>query len=534
MFKLLYLKLQRHPQLGDLEIYFVEENEINNIDQPYTSVIIGPNGSGKSYILRTIIEIFREFYQLKLKSVERIQLSIDIHLKYKYDNDVYEIFTKRWASVNKNGGFRRDYIYLKNKPNDVSLYDNRIKGRISFEKKTGYEIDIKDLKFPSKILASSVFLNDRFPFANSQENDFYQYLGVRRTPSMASTKTFARNTVKYLYEASFSRRGFNNYLQAILNFLEFENHLTITYLTRYNNIFFNGDLTEETLKSFYEKWWNLKEQGVNRSKDNAPWGEYHYQYLLKNDPARLRAIVDFLNKSSRDEHIIQHKPRSRSKQFVVDLIKFDFNRLDLSIIEDLDKLSILTLDEINLLKKETEISVEETSSGEYHLILNFLGVFAKIEHNSLILIDEPEISLHPNWQMKYVTFLKSIFSLYNCHFIICTHSHFLISDLEGKSSSVVALDRISNTGVIVAKLLNRNTYAWSAEEVLLKVFKVPTTRNYFIADKVGEILELVSKSIRDDDLIRNKVRELVDNNIQNLSTEDPLKPVINRLLEKYA
>ena len=58
MFRLEYLKVIGHPQLGDLELHFTEENEMGENISPYKSVIIGPNGTGKSYILRTIIDFF--------------------------------------------------------------------------------------------------------------------------------------------------------------------------------------------------------------------------------------------------------------------------------------------------------------------------------------------------------------------------------------------------------------------------------------------------------------------------------------------
>jgi len=532
MFKLLYLKLRQHPQLGDLELFFVEDQEVNNIEKPYTSIVIGPNGSGKSYILRAIIEILKEFSQLKDGTIDQIPSSWNVQLRYKYDSDVYEIFTKAFATVDRNKKLKRDYIFLKNRPPNVSLYDTTKKVTIPLEIKTGFEITINELKLPAKILASSVFLNDRFPFADSDSGDFYQYLGVRRTASMASTKTFARKTVQYLYEASIDE-GFNQSLKDILQFLGFEAFFTITYNKRYSKLFFNGKLTNQRFRDFYERWWELKEFGVNRNRNNAPWGEYYYQIISKNNPSRINDIVNFLNKIG--NFYLKLGPQfSSPKRFIVDLFNFGFDKQDLQIIDDLEKLSILTLDEIKIIKKTNQISLEDTSSGEYHLILNFLGIFAKIQSKSLILIDEPEISLHPNWQMRYITFLKNVFSKFSdCHFIICTHSHFLVSDLEGSTSSIISLSRNVQTALIEAELLKKDTYAWSAEEVLLKVFKVPTTRNFYIADKLGEILELVSKSNRDDNLIKTKVEELVALNIQNLSNEDPLKPVVNKLLQKY-
>ncbi|MBY8186655.1 ATP-binding protein [Vibrio fluvialis] len=39
--------------------------------------------------------------------------------------------------------------------------------------------------------------------------------------------------------------------------------------------------------------------------------------------------------------------------------------------------------------------------------LLFLGIISSIDDDALILIDEPEISLHPSWQQKFVEILHT-------------------------------------------------------------------------------------------------------------------------------
>ena len=110
-----------------------------------------------------------------------------------------------------------------------------------------------------------------------------------------------------------------------------------------------------------------------------------------------------------------------------------------------------------------------------------VGLMATVNPGSLVFIDEPEISLHPNWQMKYLSFIRELFSdpEYNtCHIIIATHSHFLISDLKGTSARIIGLRK--NKNKIKTIDISHNTYGWSAEQVLLDVFEVSTTRNYIV------------------------------------------------------
>jgi predicted ATP-binding protein involved in virulence len=148
-----------------------------------------------------------------------------------------------------------------------------------------------------------------------------------------------------------------------------------------------------------------------------------------------------------------------------------------------------------------------------------------MKSNSLVFIDEPEISLHPNWQMKFLSFLREIFrnSEYStCHIVVATHSHFLISDLEGSQANIIALSQ-SEEGP-KARPIHRNTFGWSAEEVLYRVFNVRTTRNYYIEMNLKELLHLItiqSKNKQRLEYLYNKLSFI------ELTEEDPLKKILS-------
>jgi predicted ATP-binding protein involved in virulence len=62
------------------------------------------------------------------------------------------------------------------------------------------------------------------------------------------------------------------------------------------------------------------------------------------------------------------------------------------------------------------------SSGEQHeLVLAYQLIF-KVQSKALILIDEPEISLHVTWQHMFLDDLMRISKLVNLDFVIATHS----------------------------------------------------------------------------------------------------------------
>ncbi|PEW28196.1 AAA family ATPase [Bacillus thuringiensis] len=74
------------------------------------------------------------------------------------------------------------------------------------------------------------------------------------------------------------------------------------------------------------------------------------------------------------------------------------------------------------------IPLEQLSSGEKNELILFYNLIFNIPPNSLILIDEPEISLHISWQNKFISDLKEIHKLNQLDIIIATHSPDIISN----------------------------------------------------------------------------------------------------------
>jgi predicted ATP-dependent endonuclease of OLD family len=69
------------------------------------------------------------------------------------------------------------------------------------------------------------------------------------------------------------------------------------------------------------------------------------------------------------------------------------------------------------------LSLSDLSSGEQHLVVQVYRLIYETKNGSLLLIDEPEISMHLNWQEEYINDLREI--LYqndDCRAIVSTHS----------------------------------------------------------------------------------------------------------------
>lgn len=179
-------------------------------------------------------------------------------------------------------------------------------------------------------------------------------------------------------------------------------------------------------------------------------------------------------------------------------------------------------------KNGEKIDFESCSSGEKHMIFALSGIMNNISKNSLVLIDEPEISLHPEWQIKYISLLKKVFINYSgCHFILASHSHYLVSDLQEDTSSVVTLKK-ENEKAPDAELLPYSTYAWSAENIIYNVFGLRTTRNYYFESDLHKLLVGMQKTeMTKEDF--EEVKELTDKLKKYIyNDEDPLALIVKQ------
>jgi len=73
------------------------------------------------------------------------------------------------------------------------------------------------------------------------------------------------------------------------------------------------------------------------------------------------------------------------------------------------------------------IPVEVLSSGEQHLLALFTMLLFEAAPGSLVLIDEPEISLHAAWQHEFLNDLDKVAELINLRFVLATHSQGIIN-----------------------------------------------------------------------------------------------------------
>lgn len=85
------------------------------------------------------------------------------------------------------------------------------------------------------------------------------------------------------------------------------------------------------------------------------------------------------------------------------------------------------------INNDDELSLEVLSSGEQHEIVLLYDLLFKTEKNALVMIDEPELSLHVSWQKSFVKDLLEIIKIAEFDVILATHSPYIV----GKYSNLM-------------------------------------------------------------------------------------------------
>ena len=137
-----------------------------------------------------------------------------------------------------------------------------------------------------------------------------------------------------------------------------------------------------------------------------------------------------------------------------------------------------------------EMSINQLSSGEKQIVFRgcFLLKDQKNAGDNLILIDEPEISLHPNWQLKVLSFLKKLFTNQNgaqtSQIIISTHSPFILHNSNRSEDKVIVLKKDADGKIYVST--NPQFYGWSPEKAIEDAFNL---FNFLGEDKITVFVE---------------------------------------------
>ena len=165
-----------------------------------------------------------------------------------------------------------------------------------------------------------------------------------------------------------------------------------------------------------------------------------------------------------------------------------------------------------MLQGKNEIQLNQASSGQLTLIASLAFLTASVKSQSVILIDEPENSLHPRWQKEYVERLLSVLEFRQPIIFIATHAPVVVSGAQLMDGAEVSVLRLSEGKVEPVEHKDEPTKHGerpdrdSLEETLFEVFDTVSPANHFVSESLSDALG----DVRDGKASASDVKKLLE------------------------
>ena len=234
-----------------------------------------------------------------------------------------------------------------------------------------------------------------------------------------------------------------------------------------------------------------------------------YQLFQRIDNSKILGnaesyIKEFILSNERKSRVAD--PEQRSKEATE---KFNSIFLETELLTKLDGLDDVHFNRPTFTNAAGEkVTIDQLSDGEKQLYGRVISLMILDPHNSVILIDEPEIALHPSWQQQIMSVYSKIGK--NNQFIVATHSPQIIASTNYEN--LIILDK--QDGKISALYPDRPPSGVDVNSILGQIMGVKNTLPKDV-DKLQRLYRAFVKDKKEDSetaiLIKEKLLERESN-----------------------
>lgn len=222
-------------------------------------------------------------------------------------------------------------------------------------------------------------------------------------------------------------------------------------------------------------------------------------YELNLSPNQVEEIISTVELSKR----IRFKDI-----YWLDFLRDDFKKFEYEALARLIKwekvlkrIGVLRGVSISLKRKNGAVfDLREASSGELTLLTTFTHLAINFAEGGVLIVDEPENSLHPNWQHNYVPRLLDILNVRSPTIYVATHSPIVVSGARTLAAELTAVFRADNG---VASFIDN--IEDSLEGTLVEVFGTVTPKNHYVSLQLADSLGALSRGEITLDQVENKI-----------------------------
>ncbi len=152
---------------------------------------------------------------------------------------------------------------------------------------------------------------------------------------------------------------------------------------------------------------------------------------------------------------------------------------------------------------EEKFRINELSTGEKTLLSKVLYLYFKDYKDKVILIDEPELSLHPNWQNKILKIYENFAKLNNCQIIIATHSPHIIG--SAKNESLRILKKVDDK---IEVLKYSQSYGFEFSKILTDIMDIEYLRTPEVGKQLAKVKSMIIENKFNSENFQNEWKKL--------------------------
>lgn len=379
------------------------------------TILTGPNGYGKTTILKIIHAFANQnvlfFFNLIFEKIEFFTNETNFTLSRKKNVIVIFKEKERIGEINKEI-FEKSFEKISRETPYHRLDENRW-----VDRRTDEFVDLEYVLSKISIEAPEIFNKLKSPIPPTIKVYLIREQRLlRRIDKIRQRRYYGQDEIS------------NQFGETIEEYAKELKSYILTTISKYSQISQDLDSSfprrlfeqdkEVSEKEFNERFESIKEiqKSLTKYELSIIKEDNHPTYKKENSKALLIYLVDTEQKLSVFTELIKRLDLFTN---ILNDRRFTYKRIKI------DK-------ECGFKFETTEddkyLSLTELSSGEQQEVVLLYELLFKTSKDTLVLIDEPEISLHVAWQKEFLSDLKKVVEIQNINVAIATHSPQIINE----------------------------------------------------------------------------------------------------------
>jgi predicted ATP-binding protein involved in virulence len=414
------IKIENLFEIFDYDISFRSNENV--------LIITGPNGYGKTMVLNIIFNLFNRRFQFFQKLIfAKITLRLDENISIIISKSGEDAKKNTNFSFSQNGKHIESFNYSneveRHLKSDIEKYlpVMRVAPEKWMDRRTERIFTLDELldeysdQLPEEI--SKNILRIKSDTVNKildsiqvhlikEQRLFKKALNIERNYREAKDQTIMVDTIQ-----TYAKELKDSILSNIQKSFNQTQALDSSYLDR---------LIDEKFK-ISESDYNFRLSSLNEKQEKLiEFGLYESKQKIRNySEADAKALLVYINDLEQKLSVFDSLlEKLELFTTILNERRFTFKSININTVKGF----------FFKTSKGNDLELSQLSSGEQHEVVLLYELIFNVKPDILVLIDEPEISLHITWQKEFLNDLLKIIKIQNIQVVVATHSPSIIND----------------------------------------------------------------------------------------------------------